>query len=268
MTVKIKRTSQSQEYRDKYYLDLLDLALKSSIDKYGPYKLIRSKMTMVQSRSIKMLEKSNKTISILWTMTSKTREKELAPIRIPLLKGLMGHRILIIAFGNQNKFDRITNIEELSKLTAIQGHDWPDTEILKAAGIKINTSSAYNGMFKMVASKRVDYFPRGIVEIYGEIKNQKNPALTIEKNILIKYPAPMYFFTNKKDTILNERIRYGLRKSIKNGEFDKLFFGNPNFSQLLDKSNLRNRRVFEIANPLLPVETPLEDKSLWFKIKL
>ena len=184
-----------------YYIELLNLALKESEQKYGPYIIKRTIKTMLQGRSVTMLAKNNKYLNILWTMTSIERENELAPIRIPLLKGLMGHRIFIIAPSNQEKFNRITSLEDLGKLTAVQGHDWPDTTILKAAGIKVNTSSAYHGMFKMVASKRVDYFPRGVVEIYGEINNHKNPKLSIEKRILLKYPAPMYFFTNKNDKI-------------------------------------------------------------------
>lgn len=49
------------------------------------------------------------------------------PVRIPLLKGLMGCRISIINKKNRKKFAKIKSVEELKKLTALQGHDYFDT---------------------------------------------------------------------------------------------------------------------------------------------
>ncbi|WAJ71765.1 hypothetical protein [Catenovulum adriaticum] len=64
----------------------------------------------------------------------KDIEERLTPIRIPILKGLLGHRIFIIREGEQKRFSRINSFNDLLKLKAGQGKLWSDTQILKSSG--------------------------------------------------------------------------------------------------------------------------------------
>jgi len=257
------RPESSTDQRHEYYISMLRLALKKTKDIDGEFRLVATNTHMFQSRGLEQLKK-NKSVDIIWSMTSKEREAELIPVRIPLLKGLLGHRIFIIRKGEESRFSRINTLVELKQLTAGQGSDWPDTQILKANGIKVLGSVNYNDLFEMLKYKRFDYFPRGVNEPWAEVKAHPNSKLTVEKTLLLHYPAPIYFFVNKKNVNLAHRLERGLRIALKDGSFEQVFRHHPANREVFKLANIKIRKVFRLHNPLLPKETPLEEKGLWY----
>ncbi len=67
----------------------------------------------------------------------------------------------------------------------------------------------------------------------------------------------------ESDNELAEVLVIGLEKIIAEGFFQKLFL--LHHARILKDSNLENRTVIELENPLLPPETPLKRKELWYK---
>ena len=126
---------------DAYYIALLKLALESSKGEFGEYELKKSIQPMYQGRSLVEI-KYNRNVNITWTMTSKEREQEVTPIRIPLLRGLGGYRIFLIKEGQQARFSRIKDASQLKKLFSGQGLDWPDSKILTDNNYRLITGSA------------------------------------------------------------------------------------------------------------------------------
>ena len=116
----------------------------------------------------------------------------------------------------------------------------------------------------MVAADRIDLFPRGITEVFHEHAARQHaiPNLAVEKNLLIYYPWPYYFFFNKSNKYLVKRVETGIRKMMKDGSFDAIFMKYNRTSII--RANLKNRRIIRIVNPTLPRDTPLADASLWF----
>ena len=246
-----KNTSQ-------YTIKLLALALKYSGSSYELKENTRS--PMVQSRSLREL-KQNKVVDIVWSMTSKKREEELLPIRIPIYKGLIGYRLLLINKQDKNKFTHITSKKKFQKFVAGQGHDWPDTTILKSNGIEVMTGTSYQGLFKMLQRHRFDYFPRSITEIWDEYEMYKSSGLIIEPTILIQYKTASYFFVNKQNKKLAQDLEKGLKIIIKKGLFDKLFY--QYYNKFIKNSDIKHRKVFRLKNPQLSKETPVKNKKLW-----
>ncbi len=257
------RPESSADLRSYYYIDMLRLALQKTSDKNGAATLIMADKTMRQNRSIEQL-KLNKDIDLLWTMTSKKREKELRAIRIPLLKGLLGYRIFIIRKGEEAQFAAIQTLDDLKQLTAGQGRDWPDTKILRANGIKVIAGSNYQGLFGMLQHKRFDYFPRGVNEAWAEVKAHSDKNIVVEKNLLLQYPAPIYFFVNKENKQLADRLERGLRMAIKDGSFAQLFENHPANKDILQLTEINKRKIFKLHNPFLPQATPLAEQALWY----
>jgi len=60
-------------------------------------------------------------VDLLWAGATPHLDEELLPIRIPLFKGLLGHRIFIIKKGNQALFNDIKTLDQLKQLKAGQG---------------------------------------------------------------------------------------------------------------------------------------------------
>lgn len=250
---------------DQRYLDLLEIlqtALERTTPEFGPFELKASDTAMNEPRYLLQL-KHGQSINIAWSSTSREKETDLLPLRIPLRKGILGYRIAFVAKQNQAKIDQVQNLEDLKKLTLGQGTGWGDVKLYEANGIRVKTAP-YDNLFRMVSLERFDLFPRGISEVGPEFTtySKDNPNLAIEQNLLIYYPWPYYFFFNRADTALKNRIESGIRTMMADGSFDALF--KKYNGKAIAEAKLKNRRIIKIHNQLLPKETPLQDKSLWF----
>ena len=244
-------------------IEMLHTALEKTVPQYGPYELTQNPNVMPKTRYLLDLEKGHPGITVVWNSTSEDMERRFLPIRIPLRKGLLGYRVAMINKANQSKIDQIKTLEDLKRLTIGQGIGWNDNLIYEAAGINV-TKARYAQLFKMLSANRFDLFPRGVGEIYPELEQHsaENPGLAVEKNLLIIYPFPFYFFFHHKDHAIKERVEAGLRMMQKDGSFDAIF--NKYHHAAIEKANLKGRRIIRLANPLLPKNTPLDDASLWY----
>jgi hypothetical protein len=248
--------------RFDYATQLLEKALKKTVKSHGPFKM-KPGASMNVGRAFTYLNEGE-IVNVGWSSPTNEREANFIPIRIPIRKGLLGYRIFLIKKQDRAKFAAIRTLDELKKLKVGQGHIWNDVKVFKANGFKVVTSSVYEGLFKMLIHGRFDYFSRGINEAPSEYQQRKDklPDLFLEENILLYYPWPKYFFTSKKTPELAERIERGLRIMIQDGSFDKHFM---KFHQKdIEMTNLKNRRLFKIDNPLLPSTVPIDQNQLWF----
>ena len=246
--------------------EIMQMALKKTEPEFGAFELRPSTLKMNGLRYLSELE-NGRTINIAWSSTSEEMEEKFLPIRIPLRKGILGYRIALINEGKQALIDQVKSINDLKKLTVGQGNGWRDIQLYEANGIAV-TQAKYSNLFRMTAYERFDLFPRGINEVFSEfaLHSQQNPTLAIEKNLLIYYPWPYYFFFNKNDAALKKRIELGLRKMMKDGSFDQIFIKYN--GKAIERANLPGRRLIRINNYLLPKNTPLDDASLWFHPKM
>ena len=165
--------------------------------------------------------------------------------------------------SSQSRFAEINSLDQLKKLQAGQGHDWPDTVILRNNGLPTLGEARYEGLFQLLEIKTIDYFPRSIVEIWDELALHPGHNLQVETSIVLRYPAALYFFVNKRNLPLAHALERGLRQAIKDESFDKLFYQYHH--AWIERANLKNRKLFLLNNPLLPAETPLDQKQLWFQ---
>ncbi len=244
---------------------LLKLVLDKTKQKYGDYVIKEYEKPIKQSRVVAFIKKGV-LFKVVATMTSPTREQDLWPIRIPIYKGLFGHRIFIIRQEDQTKFQAIKTLDELKQLVAIQGHDWPDSDILEFNGFNVLRSSHYRGIFQMLRMKRGDYFPRGVHEPWTEVEKHRDKKLAVEKTLLVRYDAPFYFFVRYGDQELHDRIKEGLLMAIKDGSFDELFFNHSDIQKIFRLANIKARKIFRIENPSLSKKTPLEKKKWWYNV--
>ncbi len=178
--------------RGSYPIALLHLAVEKS---GADYQLVPSGQVMSQHRTLRQLG-SNNGLDVVWTMTSPEREKELRPIRVPIDRGLIGWRLLLIHNDNEQKIQQLDE-KQLKTSPSVQGSDWPDYPILKANHFRVLGSGDFDAMFKMLSAKRIDYFPRSVTEIWPELQQKKGMSLTIAPKWVLHYPAALYFFVQK-----------------------------------------------------------------------
>lgn len=263
-TLTYPQAGSAGDTRDAYPLKLLKLALEKA-DVASTYSLTVSQTPMPQGRALTELAQGGG-VRVVWSMTSIRREAELLPIRIPIFKGLIGWRLALVRADHAQALAGVHDLAALRQFVAGQGHDWPDTEILRGNGIQVMDVSLYDSLFGMLALGRFDYFPRSIHEIWAEEELHRKDGIVIDQHLLIRYPSAFYFFVNKKDLALAEAIRTGLERAIADGSFDKLFC--LQFAQKIAQARLAQRTTIELSNPILPPQTPLARKELWFSADL
>jgi hypothetical protein len=222
--------------------------------------------TGVGSQAREIQDLADNKIDIIWIATSKDLEEQLMPIRVPLYRGLLGYRIFIIEGDNQARFDGVNSFADVQQIRVGQGRTWSDTFILEANGIEVVKTAKYVGLFHMVEGGRFDAFARGVHEPWSEIRTHSELNLAVEKNLALIYRMPMYFFVNKENKALAEKVESGLLRMIEDGSFDEFFFNDPMIKDTLEQSNLANRKFFHIDNPFLPEKTPVDNPKLWLDI--
>lgn len=250
-----------------YFVELLQDALEHTKD-MGAFVLKPSDASFAGSRLIDEIAEDSGQIHIMTRGSNIEEEKRLLPIRIPLDKGLLGYRIMLVRKQDLPRFAAIQNVDELKKLRTGQGSLWPDTKILEGAGFHLVKGSFSPGLTRMLNEERFDMFPRASWEAETDLKRYATemPDIVVEPSLVVVYPYPRYFMVSRKGAgpAIAARIEAGLRRMIADGSFDRRF--EAYFGPFIEKTRLRERRVFEVENKLLPAETPLADKKLWFNM--
>ena len=256
-TVIYPRPEADSDRRSQYPARLLELALERA---NSQFRVQRSDVRMQQGRALLML-RQGKGIDIVCFMTSAERETSMLPIRIPIDKGLIGWRLLLV---NKERAGTPgwTDLDQLKQLRAGQGSDWPDFDILRANGFKVHGTSNYEGLFTMLAQGRIDYFPRSVNEIWSEA-DMHSQELAVEPSIVLRYPSASYYFVRKGNEKLAADVTAGLEKMIADGSFDKLFL--EYYGDLLKRSGLKERRIIDLRNPLLPDGIPALRQHLMYR---
>ncbi|MBO1256106.1 hypothetical protein J3L16_10455 [Alteromonas sp. 5E99-2] len=71
---------------------------------------------------------------------------------------------------NLHKFAKVSTLDDLKRLARGVRSGWATTKILKDSGLSTFELTTLNGLYNMLDNDAIDYIPRGINEIYGEIE--------------------------------------------------------------------------------------------------
>ncbi|WP_269520720.1 amino acid ABC transporter substrate-binding protein [Alteromonas sp. BMJM2] len=239
--------------RDAVYAhakQLLTEALLITQADYGTFEFVVSGQESPQQRQLRNLE--HDLLDVTWSVTSSDREAYFLPIRIPIMAGLFGKRVLLIN-SEDKRFSKDMDLASLREFRAVLGYDWPDTAIFRQAGIPV-LETTYRASFKMVSERFADMFPRSVMEVVEEIENKDFiRGLVVEDNIVISYPSPIFFFVSSNNQQLATRITDGLLQLLKNHRFQQLLKEHKGYKQSL--ALLKGRTVISIGNPLLSIES-------------
>jgi hypothetical protein len=251
-----------------YFVELTLLVLSKNNHLYSnnTLKFMGSK-NATQDRSLALLDDDY--VDIVMSGTDAKRESRYLPIRIPLFRGLLGYRVLLIRQEDTEKFLQIKTAKQLKKLNACQGAHWPDSDILEANGYLVSRVMHFNSMFKMLVRKRCDYFPRAIYEGYSEQKEavKSFPNITLVDDLILHYDFPLYYFVEKSNTALAKRLESGLMAALADGSWMELMKAHQVSKHLFPLTKWENKRYFELSSAVLGSELPLKNKQLWLNLQ-
>ena len=239
----------------RYYQDLL--ATQFSADN----RLTTIERPVTQERSLQLLNTGDLTIA--WSGTNYRRENLYRPVRVPLFLGLLGVRVPVIRQADIARFTAITKESELQAMVACQGDQWPDSDIMERNHYTVERVAKFESMYKMLRGGRCDYFPRSIIEVYGELTTADRDDLVAYEGILLSYTFPMYFFTSYQREELANSLEEKLHEFATSGQLLAFMKKHPSTRATFPLSRFRESTIFYLHNPDLPTETPLSDTALW-----
>lgn len=259
LRVRHPSTGDATDLRAIYPVAVLHLALgKAGV----AAEIVPAAVPMEQGRAIRALA-AGRLIDVLWTVSTPERERQLRPVRVPIDRGLIGWRVLLVERSALPRFRGVEDVGGLARLVGAQGHDWPDLAILRANGLEVLASPHYASLFDLLARGRIDYVPRGVGEVRPEASARAAMGIVIEPNLLLHYPSALYFFVHPDNVALAAQLDRGLRLAHEDGSLGALF--EQAFGEDLAALHLARRQRITLANPLLPAGTPLSHPGWWFE---
>ncbi len=257
-TVKVKIIDGEKE---QLVFDILELALSHSAP--GTTYVFD---TTSKNEAQMMADIDSGALDVMWSGAAQEKDDAMMAVRIPVLKGLLGHRIFIIRDADKQKFASIRTMQDLKQFYAGQGTFWGDSTVLKNADIPLVTTIKYANLFPMLEGGRFDYFPRAVHEPWVEVESRPELNLAIDSNVMLIYPYAMYFYVKKDNQALHDLIHRGFDMAIADGSFDKLFFSHPMIQDVMNNAHLSERTVFRISNPTMHKDTPLDVQAYWLDV--
>ncbi len=265
-SVRIRAPQSEFDASHDYFYSLIQLALSKSVvdGKKLPLTELTMAPYMVQLRALEEL-RAGRLIDVYWAGTSIERERNLRSIPIPLAKGLLGFRVFAIHKSRRSLLENARDLKGLQNLTFCQGAHWPDTDIMRSAGLSVQPGTAYENMFRQVVGRRCDAFPRGVHEGFSEVqaRQKRYSGLELYTDTILYYPFPMFLFVNKSNEVLARRLQIGLELAISDGSFDEHLKTHPVTRHLFPLENWINSHYIKIDNPLLPNTLNTADTRYW-----
>jgi hypothetical protein len=198
------------------YVQGLCFVVMDATKDMGGYKIVWLKIppNTSQSRVTREVVYGNMVNAEIAVVGSEWEETTI-PIHIPVMKGILGVRLLLVTNDNLQKFAQISEVDELKKMKmGLSKSSWVFEQEFKSKGFRIVVANYYAGSFKMLCKDRFDYLPRGIIEIYSEYKKYKKkiPCIEIEPTLALRINLPVYFYVSPQYPGLARRIQIGLER--------------------------------------------------------
>ncbi|GAA5167995.1 hypothetical protein [Viridibacterium curvum] len=242
---------------------VLQEALHRTEKKYGPARIAHTGGNLPRERLLIEMIKGE-TVNVTIVATQPSWEASTLPVWIPVDLGLSSYRIGFVRKDGQARLSNVKSLDDLRKVSIGAGLGWSSRKIMEASQLRLETARDQEALTRMLLAERLDYFPRGVNEIFGEYDAMSDrPAeLAVESDLLLEFPLPTYIFVSPAAPALARRIHEGMESMVKDGSLLKMVVRHH--AEMLQRAKLCQRHVIHLPNPLLSADNPLQRKELWF----
>lgn len=232
---------------DYYFSRVLELALDKTRSSDGAYVLTEAEIRFTDNRLKAELNRGH--VDVIWSPTSRESERTLLPVKVDLFDEIGSYRIFIIRAGDQPRFDKVRSLDDLRQFTAGMSNQWVDAAVMRANNLPFTSALRYDRLMKMLSARRFDYFSRGLYQVKHEIDMHTEGNLVMEKRLMLHYPSNYYFFVNKNNVALADRLDRGLKMAKADGSFDELFYSIPRHQWARKELDKRQRLILTLELP-------------------
>ncbi|MDR7088501.1 hypothetical protein [Cellvibrio fibrivorans] len=245
----------AKDARHAYKFELIAKILDVTRAEFGEYQLVPFGEEPSAKRQA-LLISEGKILNLLWASPGTVIARaDVITVPVDILRGLLGYRVCLI---NPANFPASDKLHSLNQLQIAQGLNWADVEIYKHNGIHPKQAPTFEALFEMLAAKRFECLPLGADEVMYTWRDQKAkfPFLAVEPHVLIYYDYPIYLHISKQFPELAQRVKLGLQKLQRSGEFDRLF--KQHHAADIAQLHLNQRKIFCLKSPYLPEQGQCE----------
>ena len=241
--------------RQQYEREVLEAALSATVVSHGQWQL-QEDLTDYPLAADEASVFRSKGFDIFGTVAgnAKLADEKKTLIPLPLMKGLLGYRILIIRAEDKAKFAAIKSAQQLQKLRMGIPKTWADAELFRHNGYMVEEKGSFDDLFERLENNEFDYVTFGANEVSGVFSERAAASgkLVVESSLVVFYPFPLVFYVNPDNKILAERVTSGLQAISSNGVLDTIF--KRYFDADLIAVDLPSRTMIRLKNPILPSE--------------
>lgn len=242
------------ESRQQYELSILNAALDASRQKYGDYHIVHDSADLSPDEESAIFRTRAADVFVTVAGNPKLKNEKKRMVAHPLMKGLLGYRLLIVREADLDKFSAIQSESSFKDLRIGVPEGWADADLFRHNGYNVVEGGTYDTLFDSLASNDFDYVALGANEIEKAFRHRAAPfqMFVIEPDTLLYYPFALVFYVNPDNPELAERLRFGLDAIDRNGVAQRLF--EEATGDLVERLRLKERKIFRLENPLLPAE--------------
>lgn len=262
--VKFNINRGDKDPRQIYNYQVLETALKISEQAFGGYQLLGLNLQIPTARLLNEVVKGD-LVNVAISVTRPNWESSTLAIKIPIRRGILSYRLLLINQKNKDKFKSLTDLNQLKNSWACLGRFWSTTQAMEALEFKSIKVKWDKEVITMLNRNRCEYMPRGVHEIFEEMDHYQASLknLMIEDKLALYIPAAFYVFVSPNAPQIHKRIQFGLEQMVEQGILKQMV--EQNYRKYLDLADLKNRKIFYLGNPTLAEDTPFDRKELWLR---
>ncbi len=240
--------------RQKYELALLTELLKITNSVYSNMELIEDKTDYPNSEDESRIFEKHIDICVTVAGNPKFKADTFIPVYRPLMRGFLGHRLLIIRCSDADEFASITNIKELKQKIIGVPATWADATLYRQNEFSVYEHGAIEDTIRALQRGQCDYIALGVNEIEDMFATHADDKsdLFIEQHLRLYYPFALVFYVHPEQPKLAAELKSGLQSMTRSPAEDQLF--RQTFASIISKQNLLARQQICLNNPLLPNE--------------
>jgi hypothetical protein len=240
--------------RQAYELALLDACLSATEVGDNVYSLLLDNKDYPQAEDEGNIFESGCDVLVTVAGNVKFKNKQKIIINMPLAKGLLGYRLLIVRNESLQTFQSLRQSKDLQALSVGVPATWADAELFRQNQFNVVERGTLDDIFIRLRNKEFDFFALGANEIEEVFEQHVEPLddLSIETSMMIYYPFPLIFYVNPENPSLAKRLETGLRTIMQNGQYETLFY--KHHGDVVERLHLKERNIFNLHNSLLPQE--------------
>ncbi|WP_435273905.1 hypothetical protein ACMAZF_11065 [Psychrobium sp. nBUS_13] len=164
-------------------------------------------------------------LDVLWGKPHVKHKSNFKLIDVDLLRGYGGIAIGLIRQGEQQRFCDISSLGQMSAFKIGRTVFDRKTDPFAKHQLNLVYAKKLGHVYRLLKQGYIDILP---VELYGAYLHlDKNPELTVEKNLGFRTSRTSRYFIHKKNKKLQARIERGLEILEDNGKFKTHFETHP-----------------------------------------